>query len=88
MEFNIITQEYLDNLQLYLADKASEMANKTLTLYCSGDPDYLRLKREVIVLQNVIHALRYYDITAEILTEKNILKAEELAISIIQNCPY
>ena len=87
MAFEIITQDYLDNAILAIADFQTDFAEKCIDLMVQNDPDAFRQEQALIAIQNIEWALRDYDIEAEILTETEITYLLELATQIIQDCP-
>ena len=87
MAYTIITQEHVDNLVLGIAAFTVDFAERCLDLFVQGDPDAWNQEQKLIAVQSVLWSLRDYDITTEILTEDEVMYLEELATSIIQDCP-
>jgi hypothetical protein len=82
-----MSQTDYDNMVLSIGDYHVTMANKCCLLRRQNDPDWMRMEEELMLLQNVLFAMRDYDITSDILTDAEIAYYQELAIQVIQSCP-
>jgi len=82
-----IVQTDFDNIVLGIADHQIRLAVVTAALRRQGDPDAWRREEELIMLQNIIDALRDYDVDADFLSDENIWYLQELATIIVENCP-
>lgn len=82
-----MTQTEYDDIVIGIAAHEIRMAEVTAQMRITSDPDYRRRQEEIIMLQNVLYALKHYDIESEILTDVEIRDMYELATLIVQNCP-
>lgn len=83
----IINQDYIDNLVQMISAFTTDFGIQVLDLVVQQDPDAWRSEQMLMALQNIMWAMRDYDIDVDIFTEQEILYMEELALSLIQDCP-
>lgn len=83
----IVTQEYVDNLVLWSADKKTNLAGIVAECLANGDPAYDQLVMNLIAIQSFHNCIRDYDITWDVFTEDDILYIEEMIYRILQTCP-
>lgn len=82
-----MTQNEFDNKVLSIAEKEINMVSSIADLRRQGDPVSLKLETNQIFLQNILSALRDYDVDAEILTDSEMDYLFELATCVTQTCP-
>ena len=82
-----LSQTEYDNIVLGIADHEVRMTDVLVAMKRQGDPDCWRRENELMMLQNILHALKHYDVDAEILTDEEIWYMHEMATQIVQYCP-
>lgn len=82
-----MTQERYDEIVHAIVEYDSELGNKAATCRRQGDPCSYELEERVMALQNVLFALRDYDITWGFLTDDEINQYYELATKLVETCP-
>ena len=82
-----ITQTDFDNMVLGIAYHQVRIGIVTVALRGQGDPDAWRREEELMMLQNIIDALRDYDVTDDYLTYENIQYLNGLSKIIVSSCP-
>jgi len=83
----VIAQTDFDNIVLGIANHQVRLGVITVAMHRQGDPDAWRREEELMMLQNIIDALRDYDVDADFLTDENIWYLHELATIVVENCP-
>ena len=86
-EYNIINQDYVDNLVQKTASLTVDLAVKVVSLRVQQDPDWWRMGQALMAIQSLTWSIRDYDITADIFTEQELMYIEELIMQLIQSCP-
>jgi len=81
------TQTEYDNIVLGIADHEVRITDVLVAMKRQDDPDSWRLENELMMLQNVLHALKHYDVDADFLSDDDIYYLHELATLVVQNCP-
>lgn len=81
------TQETYDDIVIGIAEREVEMAVKIAALKRQGDPNVWERENELMMLQNILHALKHYDVDADFLTSEDIYYLHELATQVAQYCP-
>lgn len=84
---NNMTQSELDEKILAIAEKEISLAAVIADLRRQDDPASLRLEEQGMTLNNVLSALKNYDITSGILTDTEIDYLFELATITTQTYP-
>lgn len=79
-------QTDFDSIVSAMAEYGVRLADKVAALKRQNDPDAFRREEELMLLSNCIFVLDQYDITTDWLTPAEILNANELATTVIQNC--
>ena len=82
-----MTQAILDAKVLAVAAKGVDMMYISASLRRQGDPAAARLEEEYMFLQNVLYAVRDYDVTSDLLTADDINYLFELATNVVQSHP-
>lgn len=82
-----MTQDEFDNKVLAIAGKEVSLAVIVADLRRQDDPAALRLEEQGMTLNNVLSALKNYDITSGILTDTEIDYLFELATITTQTYP-
>jgi hypothetical protein len=82
-----MNQVEFDNAVLAFTQRGVDLMYITAKMKRQGDPDVRRLEQEYMFLQNVVSALRDYDITSDLLSTANIDYLFELATNVLQRCP-
>jgi hypothetical protein len=85
--YQIVNQDYIDNLVSIIATFTTDYGLQVLHLVVQQDPDAWRSEQTLMALQNIMWALRDYDIDVDLFTEQEIMYMEELALQMIQDCP-
>ena len=81
-----ITQTDFDSIVLGIAEHQVRLANITAAMRRQGDTDSWRREEELMMLQNIVNALRDYDVTDDYLSNQDILDLHELVILIVADC--
>jgi hypothetical protein len=82
------TQSEFDNIVLEFSKKGVDFMSFTCDLHRQGDPDAKRLEEEYMFLQNVLSALRDYDVdVTTVLSTDDINYLFELATNVLQRSP-
>ncbi len=82
-----ITQADFDSIVIGIAEHQVRLADITVAMRRQGDADAWRREEELMMLQNIINALRDYDVTDDYLSTQDIFNLHELATLIVENCP-
>lgn len=82
-----LSQTEFDNIVIGIAEHEVRMTNVTVAMKRQGDPDVWRQENELMMLQNILHALKHYDVDADFLSSDDIAYLHEMATQIVQNCP-
>ena len=82
-----ILQADFDNIVLGISEHQVRLGVITVAMHRQGDPDAWRREEELMMLQNIIDALKNYDVTDDYLTDENIWYLHELATIVVEDCP-
>lgn len=82
-----MTQNEFDDTVLAIASKHLDIMVITADLRRQGDPAAHRLEEEQMMVQNVISALKDYDVTSDVLSDDDINYLIELATGACITCP-
>lgn len=83
-----MTQAQFDGLVIAVSSYQSKMSEQTVALKKQGDPAAYHMEEKLIMLQNIINALAYYDLDSEILSDVDIKYYFELATNVVESCPF
>ena len=82
-----MTQTDFDNTVLSIASSHLDMMVITADLRRQGDPGAHRLEEEQMLVQNVISALKDYDVTSDVLSDEDVNYLIELATGACLTAP-
>ena len=81
-----ITQTDFDSIVLGIVEHQVRLGIITAAMRRQGDTDAWRREEELMMLQNIVDALRDYDVTDDYLSNQDILDLHELVILIVADC--
>lgn len=82
-----ITQDYLDGLVLWVADKKTDLAGIVCDHIANSDPAKDELMIKLMAISVLHSSIRNYNITWDALSSDDIMLIEELISSFLQTCP-
>ena len=82
-----MTQDAYDEYVLGIADFQTDLADNARQLRKQDDPAAWYREEENMMLMNILDALKFYDVDADILTDDEVDFYFELATLISENCP-
>lgn len=84
----MMTQTQFDGIVMSIVSYGSKMSEKVVALRRQSDPAAYKREEELMMLQNLITALAFYDLSSGILDDVTIRYYHELATDIVQHCPF
>lgn len=82
-----MTQEAFDKAFIGLASRQIDFMDVTAQLKKQDDPAVYKREEENLLIQNIIDALKHYDVESGVLTDEEIYYYFELGTLAIENCP-
>jgi hypothetical protein len=82
-----MTQAEYDYKVNSIVEQSIRLANESALLRKQSDPIMFKREEELVMLQNLIYALSYYDVSSSFFTDTEINEMFELAIQISQPYP-
>ena len=82
-----VNQEYIDNLNLLIADKKTDLAGIVCECIMGADIGLNKLIMQLMTVQVLSTCIRHYDINFDIFTKNEILLIEEKLMIALQTCP-
>lgn len=82
-----LTQERFDDIVIGMVERQIDFMDITAQLRKQDDSAAYNREEENLMLQNLIDALKHYDVDSEILTDEEIYYYQELATLVVESCP-